>query len=98
MLKFVTHEASEIRMKHKGRAAIGVCILAGGLSSRMGRDKARMRLGGRTLLGHIRNLVNEAGFGCRVITRDAVSKCGPLGGIFTGLSDTKAPAEIFLAC
>src|ERR1044072_1658113 len=30
------------------------CILAGGLSRRMGRDKTRLRLGGRTVLGQIR--------------------------------------------
>jgi molybdopterin-guanine dinucleotide biosynthesis protein A len=64
----------------------------------MGRDKARMILGGKTLLSHIRRTVEEAGFPSRVLKRDAVPRCGPLGGIFTGLSTSAAEAEIFLAC
>src|SRR3954471_15493811 len=78
--------------------AIGVCILAGGLSSRMRKDKARLRLDGRSLLGHVRRVVAEAGLACRVVTKDAVSRRGPLGGIYTCLASSRAEAEIFLAC
>src|SRR3954469_23950328 len=78
--------------------AIGVCILAGGLSSRMGKDKARLRLDGRSLLGHVRRVAAEAGLTYRVVAKDAVSRCGPLGGIYTGLASCRAEAEIFLAC
>jgi molybdopterin-guanine dinucleotide biosynthesis protein A len=39
---------------------IGV-ILAGGLSSRMGEDKALLRIGGRTLLERTRDVLVEAG-------------------------------------
>ena len=84
--------------KPNDRGAIGVCILAGGLSSRMGKDKARLRLDGRSLLGHVRRVVAEAGLACRVVTKDAVSRCGPLGGIYTCLASSRAEAEIFLAC
>ena len=78
--------------------ACEVCILAGGLSSRMGRDKARLRLGRRTLLGQVRALAGEFGLPVRVIRRDLVPRCGPLGGIYTALKTTRAEAVLFLSC
>lgn len=75
-----------------------VCILAGGLSQRMGRDKARLRLGRRTLLGHIRAEAAVLGGPVRVIRRDAVPRCGPLGGVITALRTTRSPAVLLLAC
>ena len=75
-----------------------VCILAGGLSHRMGRDKSRLRLGSRTLLGHVRAQAFELGLPVRIIRRDLVPRCGPLGGIYTGLKTSRAEAELFLAC
>jgi molybdopterin-guanine dinucleotide biosynthesis protein A len=68
------------------------------MSSRMGRDKARLRLGRRTLLGVIRQTVHEIGLPCRAIERDLIPKCGPLSGIFTALHTSKAQSELFLAC
>lgn len=79
-------------------AACEVCILAGGLSSRMGRDKARLWLGRRTLLGQVRALAGELGLPVRVIRRDLVPRCGPLGGIYTALKTTRAVAVLFLSC
>ena len=75
-----------------------VCILAGGLSSRLGRDKAALRLGRRTLLGHIRARAGELGWPVRVLRRDRVPRCGPLGGIYTALLTGRGPAVLFLAC
>ncbi len=74
------------------------CILAGGLSSRMGRDKARLRLGRRTMLGHIRAVAKQLGIPVRTIRRDTVSRCGPLGGIYTALKTSRAELVIILAC
>jgi molybdopterin-guanine dinucleotide biosynthesis protein A len=34
----------------------------------------------------------------RVIRRDRVARCGPLGGIYTGLLTSGAQGELFLAC
>src|SRR5262245_50591350 len=76
----------------------GVCILAGGLSSRMGRDKASLRLGRRTLLGHIRAIASGLGLPVRVLRDDAVPRCGPLGGLYTALQSGTHEAELFLAC
>ena len=80
------------------RRAVSVSILAGGRSARMGRDKSLLRLGGRTLLGHARALAKELNLPVRVIRRDLVPRCGPLGGIFTALKTSRANAELFLAC
>ena len=64
----------------------------------MGRDKARLRLGRRTLLGHVRALAGGLGLPVRVIRRDLVPRCGPLGGIYTALKTTGAAAVLFLSC
>ena len=77
---------------------IVACILTGGLSSRMGRDKAGVPLGGRTLLARVRTAARDAGLPVRVIRQDLVPRCGPLGGVYTGLRRTKADAVLFLSC
>src|SRR2546421_10419466 len=75
-----------------------ICILAGGLSQRMGRDKSRLRIGRRTMLSHIRKTALSAGFPVDVIRRDSVPRCGPIGGIYTGLKRTRSDLVLFLAC
>jgi|SRR5579859_526990 len=77
---------------------IEACILAGGLSSRMGRDKSRIRVGNRTMLSHVRAVAKSAGLPVRVLRKDAVARCGPLGGIFTALKTSRANALLFLPC
>src|SRR2546427_11353860 len=75
-----------------------ICILAGGSSSRMGRDKSRLRLGGRTLLAHIRATAKTIGLPHRIIRRDLVVHCGPMGGLYTALVTSRADATLFLSC
>ena len=75
-----------------------IFILAGGLSTRMGRDKARLRLGGRTLLAHVRSQAGQLGWPVRVVRRDVVPRCGPLGGVVTALRRTRAATVLFLSC
>jgi molybdopterin-guanine dinucleotide biosynthesis protein A len=77
---------------------VEICILAGGLSTRMGRDKARLRLGRRTLLGHARANAAPLGFPVRVLRKDLIVRCGPLGGIYSALRTTRRRAVLFLAC
>ena len=84
--------------KSAAQASFAVSILAGGMSSRMGRDKSRLRLGRRSLLGHVLATARELGCKVRVIHRDLVPRCGPLSGIFTALKTSRAEAELFLAC
>jgi molybdopterin-guanine dinucleotide biosynthesis protein A len=64
----------------------------------MGRDKSRLPLGTTTMLGHIRISARATGLPVRVIRRDSIPKCGPLGGVYTALKTAKADASLFLAC
>jgi molybdopterin-guanine dinucleotide biosynthesis protein A len=80
------------------RMELEICILAGGLSRRMGRDKGRLRIGRRTLLGHIRAMAKKTGLPIRVIRRDIIARSGPLGGILTALKTTRCHSILFLAC
>jgi molybdenum cofactor guanylyltransferase len=64
----------------------------------MGRDKARLRIGTLSLLGHVRRTAQTLGIPVRVIRRDLVPRCGPLGGVFTALKSTAAERVVFLAC
>src|SRR5262245_25774867 len=80
------------------RAEIEICILAGGLSTRMGKDKARLRLGKTTMLGVVRRTAKATGLRVRVIRRDLFRRCGPLGGIYSCLMTTNADSAVFLAC
>ena len=78
--------------------SIEAVILAGGLSRRMGKEKAQLRLGRRTLLGHARALAADLGLPCRVLRVDRLPGLGPLGGIETALRRAKAGRVLFLSC
>ena len=61
-------------------------ILAGGKSSRMGEDKSSLRLGGRTLLQHMGDILSGAGLDKIYISRpdiiaDDIPGHGPLSGV-----------------
>ncbi|HEY3863898.1 MAG TPA: molybdenum cofactor guanylyltransferase [Verrucomicrobiae bacterium] len=81
-----------------GGSTVEICILAGGLSSRMGRDKARLRLDGKSLLARVRKAAAGMPYDVRVIRRDLIARCGPLGGVYTCLKTTHCEAVLFLAC
>ncbi|MCS6952030.1 MAG: molybdenum cofactor guanylyltransferase [Bryobacterales bacterium] len=86
-------------------------VLAGGSSSRMGRDKALLPLAGATLLEHVAGQVRQAtgsvvvigpperyaALGLRVVP-DLVPGGGPLGGIFTALTRSPAEWNLIVAC
>jgi molybdopterin-guanine dinucleotide biosynthesis protein A len=86
-------------------------VLAGGASSRMGRDKAFLMLGGRTLLEIAAAAVCEAagsvtiigppdrfaGLELRVIP-DRRPQAGPLAGIETALLDATSDWSLIVAC
>lgn len=79
-------------------APVEICLLAGGQSSRMGRPKHRLRLGGRSLLQIARHLAASTTLPLRILRHDRHPGHGPLGGIETALLETRAHAVLFLAC
>jgi len=86
-------------------------VLAGGQSSRMGRDKALLPFRGVALAAYIASTVSAAAgsavligdpqkyghLGCTVIP-DRTPGAGPLGGIETALSNTSADWNLVVAC
>jgi molybdopterin-guanine dinucleotide biosynthesis protein A len=86
-------------------------VLAGGESSRMGRDKGLLELEGEALVVRAANLAASATgvpatiiggaayaeFGLRVVSDD-LPGAGPLGGIGTALRASVAPWNLIVAC
>ena len=76
-------------------------VLAGGKSTRMGRDKALLEWRGHTLLDHMVNLLREVTDPVHVVGRyplpDRLPGLGPLSGIATGLEATSTDASLFVA-
>jgi molybdopterin-guanine dinucleotide biosynthesis protein A len=86
-------------------------VLAGGASSRMGRDKALLNYRETTLVEYVARAVREAVGSVALIGDpdryrdlehnvycDKVSACGPLGGIYTALSISPADWNLIVAC
>lgn len=91
-------------------------IMAGGKSTRLGRDKASEILLGRPLLQHVIDRVSRVVDEIVVVkargqqlpeisaalplqaVEDLYPDCGPLGGIYTGLSATHAERCVAVAC
>lgn len=73
-------------------------VLAGGESSRMGRDKALLPYQGTSLVEHIASAVREAAGNVKIIANDKIPGCGPLGGLFTALSMTETDWNLVVAC
>jgi molybdenum cofactor guanylyltransferase len=93
------------------RSAQSGFVLVGGASSRMGRDKALLPLGGATMVEQIASIVRDAvgsvtligpvhkyanlGF---PIMPDAVENCGPIGGLYTALLCSASDWNLIVAC
>ena len=94
-----------------GPASVSGFVLAGGRSSRMGRDKALMAYGDHTLIEHIARLVERA-CGSVVLVgcperygalpypaiEDALPGQGPLGGFQAALCASSAEWTLVVAC
>ena len=84
-------------------------VLAGGASSRMGRDKALLPLHGKPLIQHALAKLDTIGFAPRIvgsrpdlasfasIVPDNFPQSGPLGGIEAALAASEADQNIVLA-
>lgn len=84
-------------------------ILAGGKSSRMGRDKAFVEFNGRTLLTRALDLARCVAANVRIVgdpskfaafdavVEDIFPGCGPLGGIHAALRASSAELNLIIA-
>ena len=112
-LRPLTRAGSGIRKKppprlRKQARIIGI-VLAGGRSSRMGRDKALLPLAGphNTMLSRTVNLLQDVcgramvsgrqapGYAC---IPDMAPHCGPVGGVATALDYCQGAACLVLSC
>jgi molybdopterin-guanine dinucleotide biosynthesis protein A len=95
-------------MKHDFTAI----ILAGGKSSRIGSDKALLKINGITIIEHIVDTLSQLLKDIKIITnnpsnysflnfdlhKDILPGFGPLSGIHAGLFYSKTEKNIFLTC
>lgn len=90
---------------------ITAIILAGGKSSRMGEDKAFLKVKAKTMIEHviaavkpitkdiiiIANDKKHEQFGYPVY-KDLITNCGPLAGIYTGLTFSETTKNLIISC
>jgi molybdopterin-guanine dinucleotide biosynthesis protein A len=100
-----------MRMENDQGSAVDGFVLAGGRSSRMGREKALLEIGGEPLVLRAARLLDSVcgktaiigpperygGFGFPAVADDHPG-LGPLGGIATALSRAAASWNLILAC
>jgi molybdopterin-guanine dinucleotide biosynthesis protein A len=106
-VKTKTDTHTRERYKH-----IAGLILAGGLSTRYGQNKALLRINGIRLIDHIAGQMKRIFTRVMLVTNqpkqfqylqlllveDLVKGLGPIGGIYTGLSAISEQAGFFVAC
>jgi molybdopterin-guanine dinucleotide biosynthesis protein A len=88
---------------------VAAFVLAGGKSTRMGRDKAFVDYDGRTLLARMLDLARSVTADVRIVgsrekfasyaavVEDAFRDCGPLGGIEAALRASSSELNLILA-
>ena len=88
---------------------VGGYILAGGKSSRMGRDKALMKLGGKPLIRHAVKKLRRVCIDVQILTNneqleafapvvhDVHPDCGPMSGMEAGLAHSIFEWNLFMA-
>jgi molybdopterin-guanine dinucleotide biosynthesis protein A len=97
------------RVRHETELGVTAFVLAGGKSSRMGSDKAFLRLGEDTLLARALKIAGAVAGGVRIVgdagkfagfgqvVEDIYRDRGPLGGIHAALSSSTSELNLMLA-
>ena len=97
------------RVDHVPGAGVTAFILAGGKSTRMGRDKAFVELGGQTLLARALDVTRAVAEDWRIVgdtikfaafgpvVEDIFHDCGPLGGIHAALLSSRTELNLMIA-
>lgn len=94
------------------KSRVCAAVLAGGKSSRMGKNKALLSLNGKTLIEHVTGAALAVTDFVQVITNapkeyaflklpmlgDEIKDIGPLGGIYTALKHCEAQQCLIIAC
>ena len=108
-MSVASKDSNLIESRHKGITGI---VLAGGKSSRYGRNKAFVEMNGIRLIERVIGVVEPLFENLLIITNsprdyaylqlpmveDLIKGLGPLGGIFTGLQTISDKAGFFVAC
>jgi len=96
-------------VKNGGKSGVTAFVLAGGKSSRMGSDKAFLRLGDETLLSRALKVAGTVAEEVRIVgdakkfapfgrvVEDVYHDRGPLGGIHAALSSSSTELNLMLA-
>lgn len=106
-LKSKAHTEPPARYEH-----VAGVILAGGLSTRYGRNKAFLQIGGVRLIEYIAEEMKRVFTHVILVTNqerdfeylklpmveDLIKGLGPIGGIYTGLRSISEQAGFFVAC
>jgi molybdenum cofactor guanylyltransferase len=99
----------DLQVKVGAESGVTVFVLAGGKSSRMGSDKAFLRLGAETLLSQALKTAGAVAREVRIVgdankfqafgqvVEDVYRERGPLGGIHAALSSTTTDLNLMLA-
>ncbi|RZS97925.1 molybdenum cofactor guanylyltransferase [Cecembia calidifontis] len=90
---------------------LSIYILAGGKSSRMGQDKGLIDLLGKPMIKHLLESVSKLDLPVKIVAhhkgykqfgfpviKDIVPEKGPMGGLYTALSDSLSRFVLLLSC
>lgn len=93
------------------RSEIEVFILAGGKSRRMGMDKGLVHYNGQPMIAHILKVMEEFELKISIISsnpdylkfgkpvlQDLIPDKGPMGGLYTALTYSRASMVLLIAC
>ena len=91
--------------------SIEAFVLAGGKSSRMGRDKGLLPLNGQPMVSRVLKVLQELALPVRIIAnkpgyeslgyevlKDEVLEKGPMGGLYTAFRHSSADLVLLVAC